>query len=123
MNLIINPPRKINLRNSPKHGLGVFSTDKILKDEIIEVCSFLPFPQKREEKTPVFSNYTFCFPRGEEWTTHALVMGYGSYYNHSINPSVEWYTKDDENLFVFFALRDIEPDEELFINYSNGSVF
>lgn len=123
MKLIINPPTKINLKTSSIHGLGVFSTNKITKGEIIETCPFLCYPQGREEKPPVFSNYTFCFPRSENWNSHVLVLGYGSYYNHSTNPSVEWYTKDDEKLFVFYALRDIQPDEELYINYANGIVF
>jgi SET domain-containing protein len=50
-------------------------------------------------------------------------MGYGSYYNHSEIPSVEWDTNEDDRTFIFFALRDIDEGEELFINYGNGSIF
>jgi SET domain-containing protein len=50
-------------------------------------------------------------------------MGYGSYYNHSEIPSVNWITDENNKTFKFFALRDIEIGEELFINYGNGSVF
>jgi SET domain-containing protein len=121
--MIIIPPTKIVLKESLIHGLGVFANKKITKGEIIEECPFLAFPQNKNEKTPVFSNYAFCFPKGETWTTHTLVLGYGSYYNHSENPSVDWYTKNQERLFVFFALQDIQEGEELFINYSNGIVF
>lgn len=123
MTTYIKPPTKIRLKESPTHGLGVFSISKIEKGEIVESCPFLAFPHTRDEKTPVFSNYTFCFPRAEDWHTHALVMGYGSYYNHSTDPNIDWYTMNDEKLFVFHAIRDIEPNEELFINYSNGSAF
>lgn len=119
----IVPPTKIVLEESPIHGLGVFSSEKITKGEIIEECPFLAFPQSKNEKVPAFSNYTFCFPRGEIWTTHALVMGYGSYYNHSETPNVEWYTKNELGFFVFVAVDDIEEGQELFINYSNGVVF
>lgn len=94
-----------------------------MKDEIIDVCPFLSFPQSSSESIPVFSNYTFCYPRSNNWTTHALVMGYGSYYNHSEIPSVNWITDENNKTFKFFALRDIEIGEELFINYGNGSVF
>lgn len=119
----ITPPTKICLENSPLHNLGVFSTHKIKKGETIDVCPFISFPQNPNEKIPVFSNYTFCFPRSEKWTTHALVLGYGSYYNHSDTPSIDWYTTVVNQTFVFFALRDIKVGEELFINYGNGSFF
>jgi SET domain-containing protein len=119
----ITPPSKIYLKDSPLHNLGVFSSKEIKKGEIIDVCPFLPFPQKSNQSIPVFSNYTFCFPRSENWHTHALVMGYGSYYNHSDTPSVEWDTNEDDRTFIFFALRDIKENEELFINYGNGSFF
>lgn len=119
----IKPPTKIIIKQSPIQGLGVFSSQKISKGEIIEECPFLAFPQNKKEQIPVFSNYSFCFPRGEMWTTHALVLGYGSYYNHSENASVDWHTENKLKLFVFTALRDIEEGEELFINYANGVVF
>jgi SET domain-containing protein len=50
-------------------------------------------------------------------------MGYGSYYNHSETPSVDWYTDEQNETFVFFALKDIVENEELLINYGNGSFF
>jgi SET domain-containing protein len=119
----ISPPTKIYLKDSPLHNLGVFSSQTIKKGEVIDVCPFLSFPQGSQEKIPVFSNYTFCFPRSENWDEHALVLGYGSYYNHSETPNVDWYTNNEERTFVYFALRDINEEEELLINYGNGSVF
>lgn len=51
------------------------------------------------------------------------MTGYGSYYNHSPEPNVDWYTNDDEKTFVFESITDIKEGEELFINYSNGVLF
>jgi SET domain-containing protein len=119
----ITPPTKIYLKNSSLHNLGVFSSQPITKGDIIDVCPFLSFPQNSNEKIPVFSNYTFCYPRSENWREHALVLGYGSYYNHSETPSIEWYTNEEDRTFVFFALRDIDKEEELLINYGNGVHF
>lgn len=121
--MIIKPPTKIVLKKSEIHGYGVFASQKIMKDEIIEECLFLSFPHKNTEKIPVFYDYTFCFPRDENWHTHALVTGFGSYYNHSENPNTDWYTKNDEGVFVFHSLKDIEVGEELLINYANGITF
>jgi len=123
MNIKITPPLKIYLKDSPLHNLGVFSSQKIEKGEVIDICPFISFPQSSKEKIPVFSNYAFCYPRSENWTTHALVLGYGSYYNHSETPSVDWNTNENDRTFIFFAIRDIDEGEELFINYGNGSNF
>ena len=123
MNMKITPPLKIYLKDSPLHNLGVFSSQKIEKGEVIDICPFISFPQSSKEKIPVFSNYAFCYPRSDNWTTHALVLGYGSYYNHSETPSVDWNTNENDRTFIFFAIRDIDEGEELFINYGNGSNF
>jgi uncharacterized protein len=119
----ISPPTKIYLKDSPLHNLGVFSSQTIKQGEVIDVCPFLSFPQSSSEKIPVFSNYTFCYPCSVDWNTHALVLGYGSYYNHSETPNVSWKTNEDDKTFIYFALRDINEEEELLINYGNGSVF
>ena len=123
MNMKITPPLKIYLKDSPLHNLGVFSSQKIEKGEVIDICPFISFPQSSKEKIPVFSNYAFCYPRSENWTTHALVLGYGSYYNHSETPSVDRNTNENDRTFIFFAIRDSDEGEELFINYGNGSNF
>lgn len=112
---------KIIIKESSIQGLGVFASEKIDSGETLEKCPFLVFPQNKTEKIPCFSNYTFCWPRGENWTHHALVMGYGSYYNHSETPNAEWTT--DENSFIFYTIKPIEEGEEILINYANGSVF
>jgi SET domain-containing protein len=119
----ITPPTKIYLKKSPLHNLGVFSSQTISKGDIIDVCPFLSFPQNPNEKIPVFSNYTFCYPRSENWREHALVLGYGSYYNHSKTPNIDWYTDEENRTFIYFALTDIDVEEELLINYDNGVHF
>ncbi len=121
--MTIVPPSKICVKNSPLHNLGVYSSDDIQKNEVIEICTFLSFPQSPTESLPVFGNYSFCYPRSENWKEHALVMGYGSFYNHSENPSVDWVTDESNRTFKFFAIRDIKKGEELFIDYGNGSYF
>jgi uncharacterized protein len=49
----------------------------------------------------------------------AVVLGYGSLYNHSYKPNA--YYRDRRNrVKEFIALRDIAAGEEITINY-NGS--
>ena len=119
--MIIKPPTKIEVKESPIHGLGIFCTEQIHLNEVIEICPFLVFPQTNQEKIPFFQNYSFCYPKDVNWVNHALVLGYGSFYNHSETPNADWHTVD--NTFVFHSIKVINPGEEIFINYSNGSVF
>lgn len=119
----IRPPKKIYLKDSTTHGLGVFCSEEIQYNEIIDTCPFLLFPHRRQEKLPFFQNYAFCWPKSENWVNHVLVTGYGSYYNHSEMPNVSWESDTERNVFVFKSLRKIKVGEELFIDYGNGVQF
>jgi SET domain-containing protein len=46
-----------------------------------------------------------------------MTLGYGSVYNHSATPNMKWYAKRSTNEIVFYAIRDIEPGEELTHDY------
>ena len=54
-----------------------------------------------------------------KWTrdTVVIALGYGSLYNHSYRPNARFY--DEGHLTqVFTAIRDIEPGEEITVNYN-----
>jgi SET domain-containing protein len=90
----------------------------IKKDEIIEACPIilLPLTEFDSLDKTVLRNYEF------EWDdeNEAMVIGYGSLFNHSFQPNV-FYTRDFKTKsMTFFAARDIKKDEELFTNY-NGN--
>lgn len=121
--MVIKPPTKIYLKESPVHGYGVFCSEEIEYDEIIEICPFLTFPHKRHEKLPFFHNYSFCWPKSTSWINHAMVMGYGSYYNHNKVPNTTWITDENDFVYIFKSLRKITVGEELFVDYGNGVVF
>ena len=38
---MIYPPKKVYVKKSPVHGWGVFASEKIFKDELIEECTIL----------------------------------------------------------------------------------
>lgn len=56
----------------------------------------------------------YVFNWGESST--ALALGFGSLYNHSFTPNATTLETADE--LVITALRDIDPGEEIFINYT-----
>jgi SET domain-containing protein len=118
----IYPPQKIYVKNSPVHGLGVFASEKINKDEIFEVCPILSLPMKFGEVSPLFIDYRFNWPSGtSDWKEQVISLGFGSLYNHSESPNAYWYSDNETRTFKFASSRDIEPEEEIFVWYGDVS--
>lgn len=99
---------------SPIHGLGVFTTGALPKGLDIERCGILSLGQD------VLTDYTFGWPQNAKWTEHVLALGFGSYYNHSSSPNVEWVSDEKHRLLVFRTLRAITPGEELCSYYGDS---
>ena len=113
---MFNIPTKIKIDVSPGKGLGVFATEKIYKDEIIEECPVFGIGELSNDANKIFHNYKFCYPKSR-YEENVIAWGYGSLYNHSDNPNCDWDTHTKHKGFKFFALRDIEPGEEILIYY------
>lgn len=109
----------VHIENSPFGGLlerGVFADKKFKRGDIIEACPVIPISEKDfiKLKGTALENYPFSWKERET----CIVLGYGSLYNHSDTPNIDWVDYPD-HLKVFFALRDIKKGEELFFNYNN----
>ena len=99
----------IEVRKSPVHGKGVFSSEPL--DEGTELtCDVLVIHQR---ECSVLLDYHFSW-RGEI----AICAGFGSFFNHSRTPNVSMarLNYEDETM-TFKTLRRIEAGEELFISY------
>jgi SET domain-containing protein len=116
------PPTKIYVKPVEGKGLGVFAREAIAEGETIEVCPLMSLGKTPGNKTQdPFFNYRFSWPReGAHNGNHDFVVawGYGSLYNHcAFNPNATWLDHDDSKAFRFVAIRPIEPEEEICINY------
>lgn len=116
-------PNKIRISQSPVHGWGVFASSVIKEGEIFEECPFLELPIENGESSPLLIDYRFNYPSGNstENTKQVIVLGYGSLYNHSESPSAGWYSNSDKKCFCFYAKRDINPGEEIFVWYGGSN--
>lgn len=95
----------------------MFATANIRKGEIVEVCPIIAVPKSQEKllRKTILDDY--CFP----WATKnqpAIVLGYGSLYNHSYTPNIEYDENVKRKVMIFTALRDIKKGEELMSNYN-----
>ena len=116
---MIQPPKKVYVKKSPVHGWGVFASEKIFKDELIEECTILELPIEKGESSPLFLDYRFNFPCGPDWNEQVLAMGFGGIYNHSDNSNAYWTSVNEKRTFKFIATRDIEVGEEVFTYYGD----
>jgi hypothetical protein len=100
------------------HGRGMFAARKFLKGELIERAPVVAIDQKKwpnAEKT-ILSDYAFDW--GEKDEHAAIALGYISIYNHSYSPNAQLEQMLDELMMEIVAIADIEPGEEITINYN-----
>lgn len=93
------------------NGYGVFTREQIKKGDSVEKC--LCIELKESEHIGGFWDYQFLHPV----TKNKLIpLGYGCTYNHSDTPNLGWRPVTDR-IIDFYAIRDIEPGEQLFHTY------
>lgn len=102
-------------------GRGVFAKERLFKGSLMESCPVVALEDTKDRnrlrKTGLV-NYYFLW--GDKRDRAAICLGWGSVYNHSFEPNAR-YEKIMEDLRMdFYAIRDIEPGEEVLVNY-NGA--
>lgn len=117
----LSRPNKIYIKQSSIHGIGVFASQDIEADEILEECPILFLPTKKGDMNYVLIDYTFQWPKNLEWTNHVIALGYGSLYNHSDKPNADWISDEEKNVFRFTSIKPIKKDDEITIYYGGES--
>jgi len=113
-NLYFN--NKIEMRRSSIHRWGIFAKEKILSGEILEEEPFLIIPMSPTESSSLFIDYRFNFPK-QNSKYQVITFGFGCIYNHSNSPNAKWETDEENSIFIFSTIRDIEKDEEILTYY------
>lgn len=118
----IEPTNKIYLGDSSidNAGRGVFASQDIKKDELIESCPIIYFTEKDYAfaKQTILLNYYFL---NEEKNRSAIALGFGSLYNHSYRPNATYKKRLDDGLIDFVAINNISASEEITVNYNYGN--
>lgn len=104
---------------SDKRGRGVFASEKIPANTIVEISPVLVLSAKDRklvEKTRLFD---YIFEWGEAKGKKACIaLGYLSLYNHAYHANCDYEMDFDTNLMTIKTVRAIKKGEELFINYN-----
>lgn len=106
----ITPPTSIRIGET-EHGRGVIAVAEIAKGDTIEVCPILELAEG--EASGLLDDYTVALDGS---SGVALLLGYGSLYNHADEPNAE-YVEVADDAYSFVALRDIDAGEQVTISY------
>lgn len=99
-------------------GRGVFAANDIRQGQIIEVCPIILVPEHDMSNLAesILVTYFFYFGKKNEYL--AIVLGFGSIYNHSYEPNAKYKIKKSENTMTFTAIENIKKNKEITISYS-----
>lgn len=111
---------KIEVRKSNIHGWGVFAKDDIKSGEILEENYFLIIPLHKTEGSSIFIDHRYNYPRKNS-EYQVIPFGFSCIYNHSNEPNAVWETDEENEIFVFTAIKDIKKDDEIFTYYGGDS--
>ena len=110
----------VHVKKSMLHGWGVFTSSEIKKGDIVEEC-IIPYDMI-PMNTNALINYRFIWPDisfkaaeelgiDVEFSGYCLPLGFGSIYNHSKDPNIDWDIDVSERIVQFVAVKDIKVDE------------
>jgi len=102
-----------------KADRGVFANCDIKKDAIIEICPIVEVSKNDRSnlKDSLLVTYFLYFGKNKERL--AIMLGFGSIYNHSYQPNAKFIILPKEKIINFVALSDIKKGEEITFNYRN----
>jgi uncharacterized protein len=102
----------VEVRETKNKGRGVFAREFIPEGTVIERVPVLLVTWDHIDHSELV-DYAFAWSPKKV----AIALGYGSLYNHSYTPNAR-YDDIGRKTKVFSAIRDIEPGEEITVNYN-----
>jgi uncharacterized protein len=105
----------------PGKGRGIRAGRPFGEGQIVDTAPVVVVPAREWALVEQTDLGRFCFVWDDEKGSVAVALGRCSLFNHSYTPNVRAEKIFAGKLMRFYALRDVEPGEELTINY-NGDV-
>lgn len=105
---------------SPGRGRGVFAARRFAPEETIEICPAIALSEADARRLDATRLFDYYFGWGEDGKQAAIVLGYGSLYNHSVTPNARHCKNAEDDTMTVVAEREIAPGEEICIRYETG---
>lgn len=110
-------PPPLYVRTVRGMGRGVFAGRPFRRGEVIEVCPVILLPPGTTEVHLGGGLDRYVFTWGRRRDRLAVVLGYGSLYNHSADPNARFTPRVARAEMAFRAVRDIAAGEQVLIDY------
>lgn len=106
----------LEIRDAKDKGRGVFARKDFAAGDVIEECPVIVLTEAEDKdvQKTILGRYVY------EWEekTSAVVLGYGSIFNHSYSPNAQYTRNFKKNLLVYTAIKDIPAGTEIVVNYN-----
>ena len=100
-------------------GRGVFAGHGFEIGEIVEVVPVVLVNESFQDLPTSIQRLVFNWSQlSDSDIPFALAAGFGSLYNHSDQPNLRYKADSQSNTLCFVAEREIQPGEQLTINYN-----
>jgi hypothetical protein len=100
-------------------GRGVFALRRFAVGEVVETCPVLVISGRAGALPHELKSFAFDWAGlGGPAKTQGIALGWGSMYNHHNPANMRYEAAPDQALLRFIAVRDIQAQEELTINYN-----
>ncbi len=110
----------VEIRDAEGMGRGVFAVSHVPDDTLLFSHPVLMVPESECPKGSILEAYVFLWSTVMEdgLSRNAVALGMGTVMNHSKIPNVIVYFEENPDRLDFYALRDIEPGEQLTHDYN-----
>jgi uncharacterized protein len=99
-------------------GRGVFTSEEIEKDTIIEIAPVIVMNKTDRELLDKTLLHDYIFEWGPDKEACCMALGYVPMYNHSYESNCEYEMDYEAATIAIKTTRAIKKGEELFINYN-----
>ncbi len=112
----------VYVKESGIHGLGLFSSIKISAGETIMIIKGEAISGDECERREEDENNVYIFWNGDDCYIDTAMTDKIKYINHKCDYNCE-VADGDETSLLLVATRDIEPNEELTIDYGYEEIY
>ena len=100
-------------------GRGAFSERDFSPGDVVEVCPVILLDYQIKELSLPVQRVVFNWAKlCDAPEKYALVLGYGSMYNHADHPNLRYSADSENQAMIYTAVRDIEHGEQLTVSYN-----
>ncbi len=109
----------LEIKQTKSKGLGVFATENIEKDTLIEISPVIVLSPKDTKQIDGTHLYNYYFSWEEDQKSSAIALGYVSIYNHQVDANCIYESYFEEKTIHIITRKKIAKGEEITINYNH----